>query len=127
MYLNCCSLGYSHQMHISLLGEFPGERQSYSITTSRFSTTQTISHSITQSHLAGRCTEQSPYQLILIIILSTYKICFSFKVLFKEEMAKSGLPQCGCVSEGKDSEKYCIANTVLYLSFTQPALTVICS
>lgn len=84
MYLNCCSLGYSHQMHISLSGEFPGEKQSYSITTSRFSTTQTISHSITQSKLAGSCTEQSPYQLILIIILSTYKICFSFKVLFKQ-------------------------------------------
>lgn len=84
MYLNHCSLGYSHQMHILLLGEFPGERQSESITTAFFMATQTISCSITQSKLAGSCTEQSPYQLILIIIFSTYKICFNFKALFKQ-------------------------------------------
>lgn len=84
MYLNCCSLGYSHQMHILLLGEFPGEGQSESITTAFFITAQTISCSITQSKLAGSCTELSPYQLILIIILSTYKICFNFKALFKQ-------------------------------------------
>lgn len=84
MYLNRCSLGYSHQMHILLLGEFSEERQSESITTAFFITTQTISCSITQSKLAGSCTEQSPYQLILIIILSMYKICFNFKALFKQ-------------------------------------------
>lgn len=84
MYLNRCSLGYSHQMHILLLGEFPGERQSESITTAFFITTQTISCSTTQSKLADSYTEQSSYKLVLIIILSTYKICFYFKALFKQ-------------------------------------------
>lgn len=84
MYLNCCSLGYSHQMHILLLGEFPGETQSESITKAFFITTQTISCSITQSKLAGSCTVQSPYQLILVVILSMYKIGFNFKALFEQ-------------------------------------------
>lgn len=117
MYLNRCSLGYSHQMHILLSGEFPGETQSYTITTALFSTTQTISCSITQSKLAGSCTEQSPYQLILIIILSTYKVRFNFKALFKQRGPNWGCPGVAVFDRGR-----IVRNTVLQTQFcTSPA------
>lgn len=98
-------------MHILLSGEFPGERQSYTITTALFTTTQTISCSITQSKLAGSCTEQSPYQLILIIILSTYKVRFNFKALFKQRGPNWGCPGVAVFDRGR-----IVRNTVLHSS-----------